>query len=193
MGLLFSKLYSLYESFGYNSTPARILMLGLDAAGKTTILYKLKLNETVSTIPTIGFNVETVSPTKDVSFTVWDIGGQTRIRNLWKYYYQNTSGVLFVVDSSDVSRLPEVNEQLWEILKSDELRSVPLQVIANKQDLPNAVKPSELIDRLQLRELKGRSWQVQGTSGTTGEGIYDAVLSLSRMIKDTGGRSAYHA
>ena len=68
-------------------------------AGKTTILYKVKLNENVSTIPTIGFNVETVSPTKGVTFTVWDIGGQDKIRPLWRYYFQNTEGMLPAIHS----------------------------------------------------------------------------------------------
>ena len=63
-----------------------------DFLGKTTILYKVKLNEQVSTIPTIGFNVETVSPCKGLTFTVWDVGGQEKIRQLWRHYYQNTEG-----------------------------------------------------------------------------------------------------
>lgn len=109
MGLLLSKLYS-YVFSGFESDPARVLMLGLDAAGKklelsaefqevhrfssgkTTILYKLKLNENVVTIPTIGFNVETVSIGKGVSFTVWDVGGQKKLRDLWRHYYQNSNG-----------------------------------------------------------------------------------------------------
>ena len=86
MGLWLAKLASAISSFGRQD--ARILMLGLDAAGKTTILYKLKLNENVTTIPTIGFNVETVTPVKNVSFTVWDVGGQEKIRQLWRHYYQ---------------------------------------------------------------------------------------------------------
>jgi len=61
-------------------------------SGKTTVLYKLKLNEAVCTIPTIGFNVETVTPVKGLAFTVWDVGGQDKIRTLWKHYYQNTDG-----------------------------------------------------------------------------------------------------
>ena len=129
----------------------RILMVGLDAAGKTTILYKLKLGENVTTIPTIGFNVETVrdffhrrpppaqlpparravaaqarrgpphplpamrAPLpfhvqveyKNISFTVWDVGGQDKIRPLWRHYYQNTQGIIFVVDSNDRDRIPE--------------------------------------------------------------------------------------
>eukprot|EP01083_Nonionella_stella_P102907 293310_1 len=82
----------------------RILMVGLDAAGKTTILYKLKLGEIVTTIPTIGFNVETVEY-KNISFTVWDVGGQDKIRHLWRHYYQNTQGIIFVVDSNYRERL----------------------------------------------------------------------------------------
>ena len=74
--------------------------------GKTTILYKLKLNETISTIPTIGFNVETVEPVKGVQFTVWDIGGQDKIRRLWSYYFQNTQGKLISIMHYDYSKLP---------------------------------------------------------------------------------------
>lgn len=85
MGLTFSKLF---EKF-FSKRDMRILMLGLDAAGKTTILYKLKLGEVVSSVPTIGFNVETLE-FKNIKFTVWDVGGQDKIRLLWKHYYQNT-------------------------------------------------------------------------------------------------------
>ena len=86
MGILLSKLASAFSEFGSNR--ARLLLLGLDAAGKTTILYKLKLNETVTTIPTIGFNVEEVTPVKNVTFTMWDVGGQEKLRPLWRHYYQ---------------------------------------------------------------------------------------------------------
>merc|ERR1712151_1084656 len=109
----------------------RILMVGLDAAGKTTILYKLKLGEVVTTIPTIGFNVETVEY-KNISFTVWDVGGQDKIRPLWRYYYHGTQGLVFVVDSS-------ARDELMKILNEDEMRDAVLLVFANKQDLPNAM------------------------------------------------------
>lgn len=92
MGLTISSL--LGRLFGNKS--CRILMVGLDAAGKTTILYKLKLGEIVTTIPTIGFNVETVEY-KNISFTVWDVGGQDKIRPLWRYYFQNTQGKSFIM------------------------------------------------------------------------------------------------
>merc|ERR1712124_160271 len=105
MGLLMSKVWNRLVS----KREMRMLMLGLDAAGKTTILYKLKLGEVVTTIPTIGFNVETVEY-RNINFTVWDVGGQDKIRPLWRHYYQNTQAVIFVVDSSDRERL-ETNSQ----------------------------------------------------------------------------------
>merc|ERR1712046_177207 len=97
----------------------RILMVGLDAAGKTTVLYKLKLGEVQATIPTIGFNVETVEY-KNIKFTVWDIGGQDRIRKLWRHYYLGTNGVIFVVDSSDRDRMDDAREELAKMLGEDE-------------------------------------------------------------------------
>jgi len=97
---IFSKVFSSLVG----KKDCRILMVGLDAAGKTTILYKLKLGEVVTTIPTIGFNVETVEY-KNISFTVWDVGGQDKIRPLWRHYYQNTQGIIFVVDCNDRERV----------------------------------------------------------------------------------------
>jgi len=117
MGLSFSKVFG--KLFGKKDV--RILMVGLDAAGKTTILYKLKLGEIVTTIPTIGFNVETVEY-KNISFTVWDVGGQDKIRPLWRHYYQNTQGVIFVVDSNDRDRVGEARDELHRMLNEDELR-----------------------------------------------------------------------
>jgi ADP-ribosylation factor 1/2 len=110
----------------------RIVMVGLDAAGKTTILYKLKLGDKVITIPTIGFNVETVEY-KNINFTVWDIGGQDKIRPLWRYYYANTQAVIFVVDCNDRDRLPEAREELHRMLSEHALKDSILLVFANKQ------------------------------------------------------------
>merc|ERR1712107_214604 len=104
-----------------------ILMVGLDAAGKTTILYKLKLGEVVTTIPTIGFNVETVEY-KNLRFTVWDVGGQDKIRKLWRHSYSGTNGVIFVVDSSDRERIEDAREELFKLLGDDEMRDAVLLV-----------------------------------------------------------------
>ena len=105
----------------FASTPARVILIGLDNAGKTTILYKLKLNEVVTTIPTIGFNVDEVT-VKNLTMTVWDVGGQTKIRPLWQYYFENNDAVIYAVDSSDQQRLEEAREELFSVLGDDRLR-----------------------------------------------------------------------
>ncbi|CAG8586876.1 9137_t:CDS:2, partial [Diversispora eburnea] len=119
----------------FGNKEMRILMLGLDAAGKTTILYKLKLNQSVTTIPTVGFNVETVTY-KNVKFNVWDVGGQDKIRPLWRHYYTGTQGLVFVVDSQDRDRIDEARQELHRIISDREMRDCLLLVFANKQDLP---------------------------------------------------------
>merc|ERR1712023_481944 len=123
MGSMFSKVWA--RMLG--SKEMRILMVGLDAAGKTTILYKLKLGEVVNTIPTIGFNVETVDY-KNISFNVWDVGGQDKIRLLWRHYYQNTQGLIFVIDSNDRERIDENREELHKMLAEEDLKDAVLLV-----------------------------------------------------------------
>jgi len=184
MGLSVSKL--LQQLFGKKEM--RILMVGLDAAGKTTILYKLKLGEVVTTIPTIGFNVETVEY-KNISFTVWDVGGQDKIRPLWRHYYQNTQGIIFVVDSNDRERIDDsagadnsAKEELHRMLGEDELRDAVLLVFANKQDLPNAMSVNEVTERLGLNQLRHRQWYIQATCATTGDGLYEGLDWLSQTL-----------
>jgi len=159
----------------------RILMVGLDAAGKTTILYKLKLGEVVTTIPTIGFNVETVEY-KNISFTVWDVGGQDKIRPLWRHYYQNTQGLIFVVDSNDRDRVEDAREELSKILNEDEMRDAVLLVFANKQDLPNAMAAAEVTDKLGLSNMRNRQWFIQSACATTGDGLYEGLDWMSRTL-----------
>merc|ERR1719208_318496 len=137
---------SLFQGL-FGKQEKRILMVGLDAAGKTMILYKLKLGDVITTIPTIGFNVETVEY-KNLSFTVWDIGGQDKIRPLWRHYYQGTHGLIFVVDSNDRDRSDLAREELTKTLNEDEMRDAVLLVFANKQDLPNAMTAAEVTEQL---------------------------------------------
>ncbi|CAF0896419.1 unnamed protein product [Rotaria sordida] len=183
MGLFLSRISDAFAAFS-TTRPARILMLGLDAAGKTTILYKVKLDENIQTIPTIGFNVETVSPCRGVSFTVWDVGGQEKIRSLWHHYYQGTEGLIFVVDSNDPERINEAREELQGILKFPGMSNVPIVIIANKQDLPDAMKPSEIIDKLGMNELRDKhKWYVQSACAITGDGLIDAMLEMANLVK----------
>ncbi|PIO13216.1 hypothetical protein AB205_0094740, partial [Aquarana catesbeiana] len=144
-------------------TKARILMLGLDGAGKTTILYRLKLNETVCTNPTIGFNVETLKPIPNVSFTVWD--------------------EIFVVDSADSERFDEARTDLSAMMGDDEMRRVPFLLMANKQDLPGARKPMEVADVFGLAKIKEHTWHIQGCCATNGEGLLEGLEVFINFVK----------
>jgi|TARA_B110000008_G_C16806725_1_gene499004 ADP-ribosylation factor protein 1 len=175
MGGLFAKIFD-----NWGKKERRILMVGLDAAGKTTILYKLKLGEVVTTIPTIGFNVEQVDY-KNISFTVWDVGGQDKIRPLWRHYYQNTEGLIFVVDSNDKDRIDAAREELQKMLQEDELKDSVVLVFANKQDLPNAMSAPEVTEMLGLHNLRMRKWFIQAACATTGDGLYEGL----EWLKDT--------
>ncbi|XP_068169680.1 ADP-ribosylation factor 4-like [Antennarius striatus] len=177
MGLTISGLFAKF----FGKKQMRILMVGLDAAGKTTILYKLKLGEIVTTIPTIGFNVETVEY-KNISFTVWDVGGQDKIRPLWRHYFQNTQGLIFVVDSNDRERMAESSDELSKMLNEDELKDAALLVFANKQDLPNALSVSEVTDKLGLQNLRNKPWHIQSTCATQGDGLYEGLDWLCNKL-----------
>merc|ERR1719430_1271310 len=155
MGNMFATLFK--GLFGKKEM--RILMVGLDAAGKTTILYKLKLGEIVTTIPTIGFNVETVEY-KNISFTVWD------------------------VDSNDRERIAEARDELNRMLAEDELRDAVLLVFANKQDLPHAMNPAEITDKLGLHNMRNRNWYIQVENTTNGDGLYEGLDWLSNQLKN---------
>jgi ADP-ribosylation factor protein 1 len=155
--------------------------MGLDAAGKTTILYKLKLGEVVTTIPTIGFNVETVEY-KSISFTAWDIGGRCNMRALHRHYYPGTKALILVVDSNDCDRIEDVREHMSMTLGEDELRGVPLLVYANKQDLPNAMSAADITKRLDLQQIRDRQWFVQAACANTGDGLYKGLDWLGQTL-----------
>uniref|UniRef100_A0A3B5BBN5 ADP-ribosylation factor 1-like n=1 Tax=Stegastes partitus TaxID=144197 RepID=A0A3B5BBN5_9TELE len=157
-----------------------VAAVGLDAAGKTTLLYRLKLAEVVTTIPTIGFNVETVDY-KNISFTVWDVGGQTIIRPLWRHYYVNTQGLIFVVDSNDPERIKEAADELHMMLEEDELRGVAVLVFANKQDLPRAMSASDITEAMGLSRVS-QPWFVQSSCAVSGSGLVEGLDWLSNQI-----------
>lgn len=169
----------------HKADPVRVCMLGLDAAGKTTVLQMMKVGKTSSrTIPTIGFNVETVKPCKGLTLTIWDVGGQDKIRQLWKHYYTTTEGIIFVVDSADKSRFGEAMSELHAIIQEEDMRKVPIVVLANKQDLPDAIDKAELTSVLELDQLPPEhQWHVENCCAVRGTGIYEAMGVLSRLIK----------
>eukprot|EP00854_Cymbomonas_tetramitiformis_P014793 gene14793-17484_t len=179
----FSSIGTLLKSFKKVRGKCRILILGLDAAGKTTILYKLKLGEVVTTIPTIGFNVETVEY-KNLNITAWDVGGKDEIRPPWRHYYQNTKALIYVVDSSDRDRVEDCKEELHKILNEDELTDAAILVYANKTDLPNAMNAAEVTDQLGLHSLRFRQWYVQESCARTGAGLYEGLDWLLPVLKN---------
>jgi ADP-ribosylation factor 1/2 len=178
MGLQVAKFWDYWSN---RTEKVAIVMVGLDAAGKTTILYRLRLGEVVSTVPTIGFNVETVQYGSK-SFTVWDVGGQEQIRRLWRHYYAGADGIIFVVDSNDRERLSNVKEELFFMLKEEDLREAVVLIFANKQDLPNAMTPQEISDGLSLHELGSRKWYIQPACATTGDGLFEGLEWLRTAL-----------
>jgi small GTP-binding protein len=159
----------------------RLLMLGLDASGKTTILYKMKMGEVSYTVPTIGFNVESISY-RNIQFNVWDIGGQDKIRPLWRHYFVNTQGLIFVVDSEDSERLDEARHELVQLLDDTLLEKIPLLILANKQDSPRAVSVHSVKNRLELDSITNRPYHIQGCSAISGEGLSEGLDWLHQQL-----------
>jgi len=184
MGVSLSSLWNSLTnlaSWGTNQD-IRILMLGLDSAGKTTILYRLQIGEVVATIPTIGFNVETVQ-FKNIKFQVWDLGGQSSIRPYWRCYFANTKAIIYVIDSSDLGRLQTSRAELLTLLSEEELKGVPLLIFSNKQDIDGALTPSQVSDALGLDGEKGREWSIRGSCATKGEGLEEGLDWLVTAVQ----------
>ena len=160
----------------------RIVMLGLGDVGKTAILYRLLLGETISSIPTIGCNVETIKLTEGCPpMNIWDFGSQAMFRRLWVYYLQPPlHGLVYVVDGS----LPLTNEESEEfrnVVSIDEIKYVPILLLINKEDLPSSRTSDEIIESLSMFSLPDRLWHVQRCSAVTGEGIREGFMEISRM------------
>lgn len=167
----------------FGSREMKILMVGLDNAGKTTILYKLKLNKVQTSAPTVGFNVETVSY-RNVKFNMWDVGGQERLRPLWRHYFPGTTALIFVIDSNDKARLNEAKEELYGIISEKEMEKVVVLVWANKQDLPGSYSTNEISNFLGLnKNLKGQPWSVVGSVALTGQGLMEGLTWIANNTK----------
>ncbi|XP_010291520.1 PREDICTED: ADP-ribosylation factor-like protein 11 [Phaethon lepturus] len=175
MGKLLSK--------GQRKRDAQVVMLGLDFAGKSTLLYKLKSGQAVETCPTVGFNVESLQTPCHVSFTLWDVGGQGSLRASWPDYLEDTNTLIFVLDSADTARLPEAATALEEALSHPSMAGVPVLLLANKQEVPGALAPAELRERLRQGRLVGRRWVLRGCSAHTGQGLQEALAVLGELLR----------
>ncbi|KAI9534093.1 ADP-ribosylation factor-like protein 4D [Gymnodraco acuticeps] len=176
-----------------------IVVIGLDSAGKTALLYRLKLREFVETIPTKGFNMERIkvsmgnSKSNSTTLQVWDVGGQDKLRPLWKSYTRRTDGLVFVVDSAESERMEEAKVELHRIARSAENQGVPLLVLANKQDLDGAASAAEVEKVLALHELSSSTLlHTQGCSALDGQGLqpgleklYEMILKRKKMLRNS--------
>merc|ERR1711997_909236 len=111
-----------------------------------------------------------------------DVGGQDRIRKLWRHYFTGTNGIIYVVDSNDRDRTEDAREELIKMLNEDDMRDAVLLVFANKQDLPNAMTAAEVTEKLGLHALKQRHWYIQAAIATSGEGLYEGLDWLQANI-----------
>jgi len=169
MGLL-----NLLRKMKRNEKEPRILILGLDNAGKTTIVKKLSDEDISHISPTKGFNIKSLDH-DGVKLNMWDIGGQKTIRTYWKNYMDDTDCLIYVVDAADKKRMEEVGCELSLLMEEESLHNVPVLVFANKQDLAGALKASEVSECLNLDELRDRKWQIEGCSAMTGDGLEEGL------------------
>ena len=165
----------------------RVLIAGLDSAGKTTVLYKLKagqkkMSQPVRTIPTMDFNVEQWKY-KSKTFSVWDVGGQDSIRPLWRHHLTGTQALVYVVDSNDRQRVRKAAQELHKIMLDNAMRNACLLVYANKCDLPHALSADEVGHELQLEQLQARKWHVQLSCAVSGEGLWDGLKWLAANVQ----------
>jgi len=178
MGLL-----TLLRRLKKDDKEARILVLGLDNAGKTTILKKLSDEDISHIMPTQGFNIKTLAR-DNFKLNVWDIGGQKSIRPYWRNYFDQTDALVYVIDSADKRRMPETGVELGQLLDEEKLDGIPLLVFANKQDLMNALPASEISTGLNLVTIRDREWQIQACSAKTKEGLQEGLEWLISIINN---------
>ncbi|XP_031557058.1 ADP-ribosylation factor-like protein 3 [Actinia tenebrosa] len=161
----------------------KILLLGLDNAGKTTILKKLASEEINHITPTQGFNIKSVSSQNGIRLNVWDIGGQRKIRPYWKNYFDDIDVLIYVIDSADRKRMEETGVELAELLEEEKLLGVPLLVFANKQDLLSAAPAAEISEKLDLQSIRDRAWQIQACSAIKNEGVKTGMEWVVKNMK----------
>ncbi|KAF9268393.1 ARF/SAR superfamily [Marasmius fiardii PR-910] len=165
----------------------RILFLGLDNAGKTTILKKLNGEDILSVSPTLGFNIKTFVHGK-YTLNIWDVGGQRTLRPYWRNYFEQTDALVWVVDSGDRMRMKDCREELHSLLLEDRLSGASLLIFANKQDLQGSMSDREIREALNLDSIKSHNWAIWSCSAVTGVNL---VEGLNWVVDDVAGRLYY--
>ena len=178
MGFLISKIL---EFFTKNRNNFKIIILGIQEAGKTTILYRLSLGQLVKTTPTIGSNVEELTY-NNVKFQAWDLGGQESTRTVWDVYYMNTDAVVYVIDSQDDENFEASKTEFHKVLANQNLKNAVILIFANKQDLPGAKNINKIIEDYELNKIKNHIWHIQPCSAVKGEGLVNGIKWLSDQL-----------
>ena len=178
MGFILSKIL---EFFTKSSNNFRVIILGMQNAGKTTILYRLSLGQLVKTTPTIGSNVEELTY-NNVKFQAWDLGGQESTRSVWDVYYMNTDAIVYVIDSIDDEYYEESKIQFHKMLNNPALKNATILIFANKQDLPGAKTVNKLIEDYEFDKIKSHIWHIQSCSALKGEGLVTGIKWLSEQL-----------
>ncbi|KAG5594456.1 hypothetical protein H5410_035688 [Solanum commersonii] len=173
LGVITMGLLSIIRKIKRKEKEMRILMVGLDNSGKTTIVLKINGEDTSVISPTLGFNIKTITYQK-YTLNIWDVGGQKTIRSYWRNYFEQTDGLVWVVDSSDLRRLDDCRYELHNLLKEERLSGASLLIFANKQDIQGALSPDEIAKVLNLEAMdNSRHWRIVGCSAYTGDGLLE--------------------
>ncbi|RWR89283.1 Small GTPase superfamily [Cinnamomum micranthum f. kanehirae] len=187
---MFSLFYGLWE-YVFSKTEFHVLILGIDKAGKTTLLEKLKtLYSNLQglppdrIVPTVGLNIGRVEASK-TKLVFWDLGGQVGLRPIWEKYYEEAHGIIFVIDAACPSRFEDSKSALEKVLRHEDLQGAPLLILANKQDLSGAITAEEVARYLDLKELDERLYMFEAVSAYDGIGlgIRDAVDWLVEVME----------
>ena len=156
----------------------RVLILGLDNAGKSTILRQIMGKDITEICPTVGFNIETLE-FEGFKLNLWDVGGQKSLRSYWRNYFEATDGLIWVVDTSDKRRMIDCKNELHSLLQEERLMGASLLVFANKIDLPNCSPWEEVEKQLQLSKMNdSHHWTVKPCSAFTGENLIEGIRWL---------------
>lgn len=184
---MFSLVYGCYEHL-FRKEELHILIIGLDKAGKTTLLEKLKTLfadlpglEADKVLPTVGLNIARFEA-YGFPLVLWDLGGQAGLRSIWEKYYGESHAVIFVVDATDRQRLAEAKSCLNKALEQRDLLGAPLLVLANKQDVPVCIAASDIAVELNIGSLEGRACNVQSASSISGDGLKAAVQWIVESV-----------
>ena len=177
MGFIFSKIL---DFFSRSRNNFKIILLGIQNAGKTTILYRLSIGEFVNTTPTIGSNVEEINY-NNVKLQAWDLGGQESTRSVWDVYFVNTDAIIYVIDTHDET-YDDSKTQFYKLLSNETLKNAVILIYANKQDLPGAKSVAEIIQIYELDTIKDHIWHIQPCSAQTGEGLITGMKWLSDQL-----------